>query len=433
MSDKAIEILRRARLKLSSQKYRFFGLCIYPLRIILKEEPEEIEGYVKYEPSENDVKKFENKIYVNSKIVDMDSYNTLNMIDILMHENNHILRRHDIRLGNRDPILWNIACDHIIDKSLKRLNLSKSFRGWNIIPQIENDKKYDSEESVYNWLVQKREKEQYSITQQNGQAELKNSFGQKVVNVDLDLSSSKNINQPELQPEQKQEIENYISQVRAIYNIEKERGNIAGNISSEFEKLIEIVIPWDVVLEKALKTNAFQKTDRRNWKKLNKFYQGININLPGKNRFEENNGVGTLIIHIDSSGSISKKDLQKAGYIIYKSIGNFEKTILLIADVSIHQQKEFNKFNQNELLSYFKNEGIKGRGGTSHLYVFNFIEDFFDKNKDELSMIISITDLYSDVESIFDKYQFTKSIPMIFLCNSPMGFTKNKTSTINIS
>ena len=132
----AIKYLRKARLRLTGSKYRFFGLCLYSIRSVIFSDPTGLEGYVAYEKSDKDV--FENKIYINGDFIEdrAATYKTLNMIDIMLHEFNHILRRHDIRKGDRDSKLWNIACDHIIDSSLKKLDISKPSVSRNILKEI---------------------------------------------------------------------------------------------------------------------------------------------------------------------------------------------------------------------------------------------------------------------------------------------------------
>jgi len=442
-SEKAIDFLKRARLKLSGVKYRFFGLCLYSIRVLLFnniKELEDIEGCIKYDTvtdkDGNKTAQYENRIMINSKIIDNDDYKILNLIDIMLHELNHILRRHDIRMGNRDSRLWNIACDHIIDKSLKKLGLSSPYFMHNIIKEIEHDNALQSEEAVYNWLVNDQQKNEFSkvkIDYDDHKAHVEERFTGNSFDVDLDLERAQN-NQ-ELAPEQQADIESYVSQVRAIYNIEVERGNIAGNIKEEYDCVLQVKVPWETVFEKAIKTKTFEKANRRNWRKLNKFYTNLNINLPGRvNTRQDDKGIGTLLIHIDSSGSMDSKVLKKAGYIVYKSADYFEKIILIVADISIHQIKEFKKNNNNEILEYFTAEGIKGRGGTSHYHVFDYFNKYCDEHINDVSICISITDMASDIDSSLDKFEFWKKIPLILLSTGNyMKIERKNIMTINVS
>jgi len=403
------EFIQKARLKLSGKKYRFFGLCLYPIRIVNKYIDNNIEGFINYEVGS---KKFENQIHINEKFIDEHyEYKTTNMIDIMLHELNHILRRHDIRGVGKNSEVWNVACDHIIDKSLKNLNLSIPLIRRNIIERIEYDNDLQSEEVVYNWLMKNRDK--VSISRDSG-------VDEDVINVSdqyyqADFQIIPDLKPHEISPEEKQVIEDYVAQVRAVYNIEKERGSIASDLVNMFDELLKVKIPWENLLDKAIKMKANEKANRRSWKRLNKYYVSLNISLPGYSTSRDKESTSTLIVHIDSSGSMDDDDLRKAGYVIYRSVQYFEKIILIIADIEIHQNIEFNKNEFNRILDYFKTEGIKGRGGTSHRIVFGFIDKYFKEHCDDLSLVISITDTESDIEYYIKTTEFIKAVPLIIV------------------
>jgi predicted metal-dependent peptidase len=406
---KTEEFIRKARLKLSSKNYRFFGLCLYNIRIIPTEDRKDIEGWVNYESNSE---RFENQIHVNSRIIDEHiTYKTLNMIDIMLHEFNHIIRRHDIRRGSRDFKLWNVACDHVIDKSLKKLGLSRPIIRWNIIPTIEYDNSLQSEEEVYNWL--RKNPDQVSTSQSvDGGIHVEDH------NRKIDFKFFPDLSPEDLKSEQKQTIEEYVSQIRAIYNIEKEKGSIPSNLITTFDELLKIEIPWETLLDKAIKSKTTEKANRRSWRKLNKYYVSLNINLPGFVASKNKDSVNTLIVHIDSSGSISTEDLKKAAYIIIKSAQYFEQVKLIVADVKIHQEVTFNYREFSRIEDYFKIQGIQGRGGTSHKNVFDYFDKVYEENPDGLSLTISITDLCSDIDSVIDSAKFIKAVPLILLNTS---------------
>ena len=422
------EFIRKARLKLSSAKYRFLGLCLYPIRIISVMKDEPVEGWVNYE---SNGKKFENQIYINEKVIDEHPYyKTSNMIDIMFHELFHILKRHDVRRGDKEFVTWNVACDHVNDLSLKRLRLSEPINKWNIIERLEHKTKIQSEEEVYRWLMKNKKDDgsQGVSVQQDSNGNIK---------VDDDSYDTHFEIQPDLSPkeitsEEKQVVEDYVSQIRAVYNIEKEKGSISSNLTSIFDELLKVDIPWEKLLEKAIKAKTTEKANRRSWRKLNKFYVNLNISLPGFIPSREQDAVSTLIVHIDSSGSIDSKNLRKAGYVITKSAQHFDKVVLIIADVDIKQEVTFNKWDYNKIMDYFKEEGITGQGGTSHRHVFKYFDKYYEEHADNLSLCISITDMYSDIESYIEKTEFVKAIPLILIntSNSKNINMKNVTTII---
>ncbi len=97
----------------------------------------------------------------------------------------------------------------------------------------------------------------------------------------------------------------------------------------------------------------------------------------------------------------------------------FKNIKVLIHDVNIQQERDFNKDNILAFYEFIKNEGYKGRGGTSHQYVFERIEKLWEENPDDLSMCISLTDMYSDIESLYKKQQFIiNNFPLVFIITS---------------
>src|SRR6056297_3259615 len=131
---------------------------------------------------------------------------------------------------------------------------------------------------------------------------------------------------------------------------------------------------------------------------------------------EEKENVGTLVCAIDSSGSISSIDLKKFAYVLNQSLQYFNEVILLVHDTKF-QQDEYSTF-----YDFVKNIGFKGRGGTSHKEVFDYVENkiWADNDKrDVLSIVMSLTDGYSDIERNYKKYKWIKNnTPLVFIVNN---------------
>jgi predicted metal-dependent peptidase len=415
--------VRKARLKLSSAKYRFFSLCLYPIRTIVIDDPRPLEGYINYESNSE---RFENQIHINQQVIGKykHTYKTLNMIDIMLHELNHIIRRHDIRGIGKNKDLWNTACDHIVDLSLKKLKLSLPIIQYNIIKTIEYNDDLKSEEAVYRWLLKQKKNDGIDISKDSkGMISLDEKSRDQQLIIAPDLSDK------DIKPEKQQIVEDYVSKVRAIYNIEKEKGNISNDMKSLFDELLKVDIPWERLLEKAIKAKAVEKANRRNWRKLNKYYVNLDINLPGAVSSYDKDAVSTLIVHIDSSGSMSDDDLRKAGYVIVKSAKYFEKIILIIADVNLKQEVIFRKLEYDSIMNYFKDAGVTGRGGTSHKFVFKYFDKFYEENPDNLSLTISITDCYSDIDNRIKTAEFIKAVPLILINTSGKKVINHKNIT----
>jgi hypothetical protein len=206
------------------------------------------------------------------------------------------------------------------------------------------------------------------------------------------------------------------------------KGNISGNFKSIFSTLFEQPVPWEDILLKSIKTNIQLVPDSRSWATPNKKYRCHNIILPSEINIEKNNAIGLLIILIDTSGSISDDDLQKFTSVIIQSFNHFEEILLILHDYHIKQIKNFKNNEVDEFKNYIKIEGYAGRGGTSHKEAFSYIEENIWKNRlerDKLSMIISLTDAYSDIDNTIIIYKwFINKTPITFLI-TPNGNADN--------
>jgi len=104
------------------------------------------------------------------------------------------------------------------------------------------------------------------------------------------------------------------------------------------------------------------------------FFVAHKLNLPGYSLIQETEGTGTLIITVDSSASISKRNLKQFSSIIENSMIHFQNIHLIVHDVTIHQRKIFDKDRISDFYNFISIEGYSGRGGTSHRYVFEEIQ-----------------------------------------------------------
>ena len=55
---------------------------------------------------------------------------------------------------------------------------------------------------------------------------------------------------------------------------------------------------------------------------------------------------------------------------------------------------------------------VNGRGGTSHRYVFDLFEQALEEDE-QISLVILLTDFYSDIEEIWDAYEWHQYYPLI--------------------
>lgn len=217
----------------------------------------------------------------------------------------------------------------------------------------------------------------------------------------------------------KAENENFQRNAREIYNSIKDRGSIPGSLDTVFKKFFKTEIPWDEILRDAIKKAVTPVPNNRGWRTLNKLFMPHGYTLPGITYdFEERVDIG--VVSIDTSGSISHKELNLFASILVESLHYFKKLIMITHDSTIHQIEEFQHNNQFELEQFIKTVGFKGRGGTSHSEVLEKVTELDQTENDGISIFISLTDGYSDI----DRYWNTKT------CKYPTYFVITSNGTI---
>ncbi len=204
------------------------------------------------------------------------------IIFVYLHEIIHVLDGHGYRLGNRDPGVWNIACDHTINDPLK-YDAVNSLKDQIKIPDevviIPNfrDKNVTAEE-IYEWLIEREQQQttkqiqldvcgspscdqspqenndtkEESITIEVKETSIDIGYGEKVtVEQDIIFNVKKGDNQDE---EQKELSNSLKSELRAL-----ESGIFKGTqdnrITQYIKKLIKVEIPWEDILAKAIHKN----------------------------------------------------------------------------------------------------------------------------------------------------------------------------------
>jgi len=409
-------LIRRAKLKLFTNNLFFFGMMANKFAWDVEPLPEQIEGFVRF--NLDDPSKLESgTIHVNETYLLKPDYTYNNLVFILCRELLHILNKHGIRKSDRDWNRWNIACDHVVEVFLRKMSdLIKPYNNqYNIIPELYSQKSDCTAEYAYDWImnhpnsVKIQQTSEMAIDVQDGNGNYMFTVITNLGGVSSAMDADENIKAALT--------DQIVAEARAIFENIKSKGDSPGYLVTYLDKILKVEIPWETLVEKAIKTNVIMKPDERTWRCLNKYFVPHKINLPGYALIEDNEGTGTLIICIDSSGSVSDKNLKKFSSVVENSMKYFKTIKLLVHDTTIHQRKEFTKDNIGEFYHFVSIIGYQGRGGTSHRDVFKEIQtEYWEKDKDELSMVISLTDMASDIESCYKQQEWIhNNLPLVFI------------------
>ncbi len=415
--------LKDARIKLfkKSEGLAFFGACIYMFDVSVHKMAPNVEGYVLFDKQTGDVA--DGTIHINEDMVLKSDYTHVHLAFIKCHELLHILLKHGVRKGNRVHEVWAVACDHTVERDLKELSsaIVPYDNRYHIIDELHKRYPNCTAEEAYEWLKKGIEDGKIKVTVLQdgdgaGMAQFEGPNGQKFLSnmqiggVDEEKIKAKNL-------EVIKTSEKVVSEARALHHTMKAKGDDAGSLASYLDQILRVEIPWERLLEKAIKTNVIMKPDERSWKNLNKYFRPHGIHLPGSTIAEDRDGVGILVIFVDSSGSMSDEELKKGASVIEQSMHYFEEVWVYVHDTRIHQIKKFTVDEKHAFFAFLKKEGFKGRGGTSHRDVFKSVQDnIWDSNgkKDDLSMAIAFTDACSDIENQIGQYEWLKVVPITF-------------------
>ncbi len=214
----------------------------------------------------------------------------------LAHEAMHVVYAHLPRLQGRDPLMWNVATDAVINDLLERECVGTPIDGCVRMPGSADK----SADEVYETLKQDQEKQQQSGGQ-GGQRQQGQGQQYQVPMNDLRPEYIKDgVSESEAR---RKETQGKMEIAEAAQGC-RMQGNLSKGLSSLVEKLLESKVPWHQVLERFMVGKAEQ---RHSWNRPNKRFLQTAY-LPRRERLPS---MGKVVIGIDVSGSISTEEVER--------------------------------------------------------------------------------------------------------------------------
>jgi len=303
---------------------------------------------------------------------------------VIAHEVMHVAWLHMLRRGHRDPLLWNLACDYAINpvvlSSGLHLPLGKGYTKDN--PDYCHDPKYKdwSAYSIYEDLLKNAEKNAKGISlngdpkdgsggPQDGQKPL---WGEVM---DATGKEGKALSESE-----KRELEEEIKiNVKQAAESAKARGKLPAGMEGLIAAVGKPKIDWKDYIQNWVSGRI---PDNYTWVKPNRrMMVNYDIYMPSM----QLNGAGIGVLSIDTSGSVSDKELQEyiteiVGVI---EICNPEKLYIIQHDAIVQKVDEWNAGDD------FSKLHIKGRGGTCIKPSFEKVKEF----DETIDWMICFTDM----------------------------------------
>ena len=256
---------------------------------------------------------------------------------VLAHEYLHAALCHEQRLGKRDPELWNVACDYVINQWLRDMEVGQMPQGLLFDPELNGL----SAESIYDLLAadlrRYRRMAQHDIL--FGPPDWRGTKDY----VDLDTWCRSAI------------------QRGLDYHQSHERGYLPAGLVEEIRALSQPPIPWDVELARWFDERFEPLEKHRTYARLSR-RQSSTPDIPRPSwRYEEQAQAGrTFGVLLDTSGSMDRSLLAAAlGAIAsYSAARDVNRVRVVFCDAAPYDQ------GYMEAADIAGSVKVRGRGGT---------------------------------------------------------------------
>lgn len=362
MSDPVVQLLTQARVTLLFNQ-PFFGNLATRLNLI------DASKWCKTAATDG------RNLYYNREFI--KGLKPDELLFLLGHEVLHCVYEHLGRRGSRDPKIWNMANDYIVNYTLVKEKLGK-------MPSmgLYSDKYTDemTSEEVYRLLEQNSAKIEMTLDEHlegdgsDCDKDGKSSGSQKVT---VTVMGDEN-GPPKLTEEDIQKIRNEIKAATINAAQAVGAGRVPAGVKRMIESLTNPIMDWRTLLEMHIQSSikddfTFQRPNKRSW--------GLGVIMPGQN-FKDTVDVAACI---DMSGSITDemaRDFLSEVKGIMETFDDFRLTLWTF-DTQVYNPVVFTPENLDELMEY----DCKGGGGTSFEVNWEFMKEPAAMGFDEFEQI----------------------------------------------
>lgn len=290
----------------------------------------------------------------------VDTLNEEQTMAVIIHEVEHVLKQHHLRMGDRDSMKWNIATDHTINTMLAEV-------GGLSLPDCLCDYQYrnKSAEEVYSLLPDDPE----------GPGGLMWGIVNPMTNKQGDQLSPAELKDAQMRADE--------MLCRAVDSAEKSQGFVPGYAEEKLKLIRENKVDWKA----QVRTNIFTALGMEDWnpsrinRRMLATHELYVPSIAGRS-------VRKIVYIFDTSGSMSSNELEQghAEAAAIKAELLPEEVIVISADADVCKEEVFKEYDDMETLE------IKGRGGTQ---VTPAIE-YTTKHHPDCQVAVYFTDLEVD-------------------------------------
>ena len=264
---------------------------------------------------------------------------------LIAHEVMHPAFLHHTRRGSRDKKKWNIACDYAINTILHNAGFDLPNGGY-------LDPAYNgmTAEHIYTLLPDNPDDDNGNDTDPGGDGGVDDSPNSQ--------------NGGGSQSQQNHEEAEWKVAVAQAAHMAKQVGNLPGDIERMIEELFEPVLPWRSILRRFMTEKC---NDDFSWKRGNRRFITQGLYLPSR---LSDDAMGEIVVVIDTSGSISEKELTEFGSEIKGIVDEARpsKVRVIYCDSRVARIDEFGPDDDLQFAAY-------GGGGTDFRPPFKWLEE----------------------------------------------------------
>jgi len=255
---------------------------------------------------------------------------------LVAHEVMHCVYKHMTRRKERKPGKWNNAADYVINTGLIDA-------GFELPPDGLIDDQYRDMSTDH----------VYTLLPDNPNDEPGCAWG---LVQDGDFKSS---------GQRQEQDQDWTIAIRQAATVAKQQGNLPGNLEQLIDGLLESKVPWKEVLR-----NFMTQPKKNDYTMLKPNRRFINDDLYLPSMYSE--GLGDVVITVDTSGSISTKELEEFQSEINCILEDTqpEKVYVLYCDTDVH--KDVDEFSSDDLPVQLT---MRGGGGTDFTAPFEWVKE----------------------------------------------------------
>lgn len=310
------------------------------------------------------------------------------VLGVLAHEACHVANLHCLRREGRDPLRWNLECDHVVNHIVSRL-------GHLQLPAGAMDPIDDTPERLYEQQHCKPPKDNGGNGGDNGTPN--GSDGQDPGGCGGVMDTTNDQGQPLSGAELEEATAEAKLRVKRAMNAAKAAGKLPADMERHFNDVLAPVLPWREILARFV---AEITRDDYTWRSPNKRYMASTGMYLPDSRMPR---IARIIFAVDTSGSMGDAQITEA---IAEVNGCLEtsralgRATLSVAwcDTEVHEQE----------LTDIGQALPRGGGGTSFAPVIDHYAD------EDIAGIIYYTDGYCDD---FTRRSAPPSFPVLWLLN----------------